>query len=369
MFDMSAWETWLSSPESARLLRAIAKKLHSDLCRQEYHPEAWRRLGLEPPVKPTGHDGAELDALAHVAWGLLRGLQQEAAAFFFQAAVLQPDPASVRRLLRGRLEHILSDFQRRKEVSPYHAFYRRARDVFKKEKGVQYVADKNSAWFSFSEESALDVVASLSGLVRDFKKWPMPYVPSPSELHQQEHVLALGRTFCAQVHAALGKDALVSIRDFAEWVFHYYEQPEIVNDSDMAPGKMDDELHETIEIRYASSERDAEGHEEMIPLPAELTRLENAVRSMVEAWNPKTVDAFWLTYGPILADAEPRTLEVVAARMDMKGKSHVRYYLEKAKLDIGTMQLDWDIPPGGLPVLLKFVLEICRERSSVRSWE
>jgi hypothetical protein len=231
-----AFQAWISSQECYAVLKACARQV---IKRAE-------RLSLQL-------DDAYLDrndylsAVTNQLWDFVKDRADKIARKATPLLISGDEDEFMVFLSQEFIDFCLD---KRRETSPFHAYYRHVRTVLSEAKNIRFESKgRKGSYFAYSESPTLDFLPD-SLNVKSYAAWPATDVAF-CEIHGKSAILRLSRHFWDEMLRRILAEYLVPVRELVRYVTTAYpllttESPEssfdVAEDDDGAPQSIGDRL-------------------------------------------------------------------------------------------------------------------------------
>ncbi|WP_028322795.1 hypothetical protein [Desulfatiglans anilini] len=198
--DTSSWEAWIDSPGCFAVLERCAATVSRKIKALNLSSRQW-------PYEDNRELAAEI-------WAFLKEKKE---------CSLPPD---LLRLLQDAdwsrfagylgtlfLNHAL-DRLRTREMSPWHALYRRVRQALSNADGIHYKAGRGAAFYSWESGDERPVIPPIHDLSMDETDWAM----DPADAVKQANLAALSKSFERLLVERTGIHGWVPVRSFVSFL-------------------------------------------------------------------------------------------------------------------------------------------------------
>ena len=329
-----AFQEWLSNKECYAVLKSCARQV---IRRAE-------RLSLQLDDAYLDRNDY-LDAVTNQLWDFIKDRAGKIAQKATTLLVSGDEDAFMVYLSQEFIDFCLD---KRRDISPFHAYYRHVRTVLSKEESIHFESrGKKGSYYAFSDSPVLDFLPELL-TVPSYAAWPMPD-EAYSQIHGKQAILRLSRHFWDESLKVILVEYLLPIRELVRYVTTVYpllimESPESsfdpMEDDEGVPLSLGDRLMTSVDSRGEDAWK-----RQMPILEIDIidTQLDNLARDCVRELNDKQKILI------LMKLEDELTYEDICSRMGESNPSKLHYHV-KHGLEI--IRRNWSL--WGPPSLKQF---------------
>jgi hypothetical protein len=238
-----AFQEWLSSQECYAVLKSCARQV---IRRAE-------RLSLQLDDAYLDRNDY-LEAVTNQLWDFIKDRAGKIAQKATPLLTSGDDDAFMTFLSQEFIDFCLD---KRRDVSPFHAYYRHVRTVLSHEESVRFESKgKKGSYYAYSDSPVLDFLPEAL-IVPSYTAWPAPDV-TYSQIHGKPAILRLARHFWDESLKVILAEYLLPVRELVRYVTTVYpllitESPEAsfdtAEDDDGIPLSLGDRLMTSVDSR------------------------------------------------------------------------------------------------------------------------
>lgn len=198
--DTSTWEAWIDSPGCFAVLERCAATVSRKIKPLNLSSRQW-------PYEDNRELAAEI-------WAFLKEKKEGSLPPDLLRLLQDADWSRFAGYLGTLFINHALDRLRTREMSPWHALYRRVRQVLSNADGIHYKAGREAAFYSWESGEDRPVIPPVDATPRD---WPDPGM-KPAEAVTQVNLISLSKTFERLLVERTGVHGWVPVRSFVNFL-------------------------------------------------------------------------------------------------------------------------------------------------------
>ena len=347
--------TWLDSAESFEDLRPCARLV---IRRAE-------KLGvvLDDSYLQDGDFNIYLDAVASGLWAFLK---EEAENISRQATTFLTagDKIGLGRLISN--EYIDSCLNKRRNDSPFHAYYRHMVAVLREAEGVNFCAiPRKCSYYAWSQVENLPIEPDdhdFHSSYMDYESWPACSIPF-SDINKKDQMIALSRHYWVEALRMILAEYLFSIRGLVAFAASKYP---LIPEIEYEPGVEDENEGEQKHRVFGETLVNPERQLPFVPPAIVEVDLDQIARDCAAKLTKEEKI--------VVAMLDSSTGMELAMALGKKGPSNVDYYKRPALRKVGEAWSLWGQPDSEFyaveveecRIFIKKLVGFCKEALACR---
>lgn len=206
-----AWQQWIKSDECLEITEECAWSILR-LIKKNKLPDENNLLQEDK--------SRAVSTIQGLIWIFLQEMDNEPQKKQWLEQIRKRNFSSLKRNIANKYRQLILDRQRKKDNSPWHACYRRARTAFDSHPSIRLVSQKRASFYSPMKEPVS--LPCLSRLNPELWRTIPPPVEDAKRIRKKEVISAKGLDFWGEVASILNVKYHLALRIFINYLAYHY---------------------------------------------------------------------------------------------------------------------------------------------------